>query len=166
MYTYTYACSKFLLQVARDKAVKDAIAAGEVESIKKLCASVPTVLLLPDTSSSLGVVESSEVHEHAQERAVYQKKWLLRIEKARASRGVGGTNHGIVHHSQELAHSSSNSDRAVYQKKWLLRIEKARASRGVGGTNHGIVHHSQELAHSSSNSDTNWRLLSLSHCNV
>ena len=68
----------------------------DVESIKKLHASVPTVPLpLPETLSSLGagLDESSEGHEHAQEewiRTVYQKKRLLNIKRARASCGVGG----------------------------------------------------------------------------
>ena len=83
----------------------------DVESIKKLHASVPTVPLpLPETLSSLGtgLDESSEGHEHAQEewiRTVYQKKRLL---STRASCGVGGTSHEIPHHSPEPAHPSSN----------------------------------------------------------
>ena len=80
----------------------------DVESIKKLHASVPTVPLpLPETLSSLdaGLDESSEGHEHAQEewiRTVYQKKRLLSIKRARASCGVGGTSYEIPHHSPNL----------------------------------------------------------------
>ena len=86
----------------------------DVESIKKLQASVPTVPLpLPETLSSLGagLDESSEGHDHAQEewiRTVYQKKRLLSIKRARASCGVGGTSHEIPHHSPEPARPSSN----------------------------------------------------------
>ena len=102
--------------VARDKAVKDAIEAGEVdakdiESIKKVRAAVPTVPL-PETLAA-----GSDDEE---ERTVYQKKRLLSLEVARASRvrGVGaGTSHS---HEHEIAHrpeltsagaaTSSNSD--------------------------------------------------------
>ena len=86
----------------------------DVESIKKLRASVPTVpLQLPETSSSLGagLDESSEGHEHAQVewiRTVYQKKRLLSIKRARTSCGVGGTSHEIPHHSPEPAHPGSS----------------------------------------------------------
>eukprot|EP00731_Ephydatia_muelleri_P006218 Em0003g466a len=103
---------------ARDKAVKDAIEAGEVdakdiESIKKVRAAVPTVPL-PET------LAAGSDHEEEEERTVYQKKRLLSLEVARASRvrGVGaGTSHS---HEHEIAHrpeltaagaaTSSNSD--------------------------------------------------------
>eukprot|EP00731_Ephydatia_muelleri_P028962 Em0020g606a len=102
---------------ARDKAVKDAIEAGEVdakniESIKKIRAAVPTVPL----SETLAAGSDDE----EEERTVYQKKRLLSLEVARASRvrGVGaGTSHS---HEHEIAHrpeltaagaaTSSNSD--------------------------------------------------------
>ena len=85
----------------RDKAVKDAIEAGEVdakdiESIKKVRAAVPTVPL-PETLAA-----SSDDEE--EERTVYQKKRLLNLEVARASRvrGVGaGTSYS---HEHEIAH--------------------------------------------------------------
>ena len=86
----------------------------DVESIKKLHASVPTVPLpLPETLSSLGagLDESSEGHEHTQEewiRTMYRKKRLLSIKRARASCGVGGTSYEIPHHSPEPARPSSN----------------------------------------------------------
>ena len=69
---------------------------------KKFLASVPRVPLpyYRDLDSlDAGSDESSEVHEHAQEeRKVYQKKRLLSIERARASRGVGGTSRENAHH--------------------------------------------------------------------
>ena len=87
----------------------------DVESIKKLHASVPTASATTATrdlsSLGAGLDESSEGHEHAQEewiRTVYQKKRLLSIKRARASCGVGGTSHEIPHHSPEPAHPSSN----------------------------------------------------------
>ena len=97
--------------------MKDAIEAGEVdakniESIKKIRAAVPTVPL----SETLAAGSDDE----EEERTVYQKKRLLSLEVARASRvrGVGaGTSHS---HEHEIAHrpeltaagaaTSSNSD--------------------------------------------------------
>ena len=98
--------------------MKDAIEAGEVdakdiESIKKVRAAVPTVPL-PET------LAAGSDDEEEEERTVYQKKRLLSLEVARASRvrSVGaGTSHS---HEHEIAHrpeltaagaaTSSNSD--------------------------------------------------------
>ena len=65
-------------QAARDKAVKEAIAAGEIkdddiDAIKKLRASIESVPLPAD---------------EVEERSAYEKRRLITIEKARASRHI------------------------------------------------------------------------------
>jgi hypothetical protein len=75
---------KFVIprQAARDKAVKEAIAAGvikddDLEAIKELRASIEAVPL-----DELQPVDADEVEE----RSAFDKRRLITIEKARASR--------------------------------------------------------------------------------
>ena len=99
--------------------MKDAIEAGEVdakdiESIKKVRAAVPTVLL-PETLAA-----GSDDEE--EERTVYQKKRLLSLEVARASRvrGVGaGTSHS---HEHDCSQARTHFSRRCYFKQLRHRL--------------------------------------------